>query len=156
MKSQLIDEIHPRTLYLRRIRGDARVLIDVRSPEEFAEQRVARAKNMPMGSPELKAWMARRMVASSPQPAYVMCLGGVRSAKVCRRYEGAGLVNVQGGIRQWDIENLPLEGSEAVSQASSRLCLLRRIVAKLHLPSRVPRAATAEAVATEHGRLRAH
>ncbi len=102
-----IDCIDPKALLQLNRKGERINLIDVSSPVEFEEVRVSFAQNLPIDSPELKCFMARRD-RECETPLYVMCRGGVRSVKVCKKYPGAKVVNVEGGTRNWLECGLPV------------------------------------------------
>lgn len=85
-------------------------IIDVSTPEEFCSLHVRGARNLPIGSHELEEEMIYRR-GQCCEPLYVICRGGVRSAKVCRLYPWANLVSVDGGTRRWSGECLPTDCS---------------------------------------------
>ena len=100
-----VSSIEPQDLEALLRRG-AIDLIDVSTPVEYDEVRVRGARNVPIGSLALEALMATR--SGSERPLYVMCRGGVRSLKVCRRYPARNLVDVAGGTRRWLERELPV------------------------------------------------
>jgi len=109
----LMNEITPQALYDCFREGKHVELIDVSTPIEFAERRVSFAKNLPIDSPELAAFMRERR-GDCAHRLYVMCAGGVRSVKACERYPEANLVNVEGGMRNWSACGLPVATTENV------------------------------------------
>lgn len=86
--------------------GSPPVLIDVRTPAEFASGHVAGAKNIPLD--ELP-----KRVAEVPEGAevFVICQSGRRSAAASDLLLGAGRrpVNVAGGTGAWVGAGLPVE-----------------------------------------------
>ncbi|GGA70927.1 hypothetical protein GCM10011490_21980 [Pseudoclavibacter endophyticus] len=86
--------------------GDNVTLIDVREPHEYAEARIPHAVSVPMS--ELGERLAE---VPDDRAAYVVCQGGVRSARVIEALEPHGwghLVNVEGGTGQWIAEGRPV------------------------------------------------
>jgi rhodanese-related sulfurtransferase len=86
-------------------------LIDVRTPEEFADIRAAGARNIPLDVLEPAAVVQKRL--SSPgAPLYFICAVGARSEWACRMMIAAGyenVLNVEGGTQAWYLSGLPVE-----------------------------------------------
>ena len=85
-------------------------IIDVRSPIEFQEVRVAAARNVPLDVLDPHA-LAKNRGASDDQPLYVLCKSGARGAEVQQKFADAGyanVVNVEGGIDAYAAAGLPL------------------------------------------------
>lgn len=81
-------------------------LIDVRSPEEFAEGHVAGARLLPL--PELERWAAG---LDPKKPYLVMCRSGARSARAIAALKAKGftqLINLEGGMLRWQGEAKPV------------------------------------------------
>lgn len=75
-----------------------RTLIDVRTPAEFAEARVAFAQNVPLDQISPETAQAHRK--STDDTLYFVCKAGGRSRQACERLHAAGtsnIVNVDGG-----------------------------------------------------------
>ena len=73
-------------------------LIDVRTPAEFAELRVAFAHNLPLDKITADAVMSLR--SSPDEMLYFVCKAGGRSRQACEKLHASGLgnlVNVDGG-----------------------------------------------------------
>jgi rhodanese-related sulfurtransferase len=88
-------------------------LIDVRTPEEFAEIRATGARNVPLDSFDPTA-VARSRTTPDTDPLYFICAVGGRSAWACERMMAAGhqnVVNVEGGTQAWYLAGLPIEGT---------------------------------------------
>lgn len=85
--------------------GNDITLVDVREVDEFDNARVEGAINVPLS--ELQT---RVDEVPSDTTVYVMCLSGGRSAKAVAWLEqqGRDVVNVLGGISQWDLDGLPV------------------------------------------------
>jgi rhodanese-related sulfurtransferase len=94
----------------QRLASEAVVLIDVRSPAEFASCHVPGARNLPLDRLDAAA------VAALPRncPLHVICQGGMRSRKACEQLAAAGigeLVDITGGTNAWKAAGLPVEGT---------------------------------------------
>lgn len=87
-------------------RGAVPLLVDVRSPEEFAAGHVTGAKNIPLG--EVEARLAE--FGAADKDVYVICQAGGRSAKVSATLAGKGYhpVNVEGGTGAWMSAGYPV------------------------------------------------
>jgi rhodanese-related sulfurtransferase len=85
--------------------GSDITLVDVRETDEFAAARVDGAINIP-----LSQLQARVDDVPTDTTVYVMCLSGGRSAQATAWLEQRGhdVVNVLGGISQWDLDGLPV------------------------------------------------
>jgi rhodanese-related sulfurtransferase len=86
-------------------------LIDVRTPEEFADIRAAGARNMPLDVLDPAAIVQAR-TSPSDAPLYFICAVGGRSEWACRMMIAAGhenVVNVEGGTQAWYLAGLPTE-----------------------------------------------
>ena len=112
-KAIAIDGIDPKRLFEFARHGECTDVIDVSSPVEFEEVRVPFAQNLPIDSAELDRFMALGQ-GNCDVPLYGMCRGGVRSVKVCKKYPGANLVNIEGGTRNWIECGLPVTRNKAV------------------------------------------
>jgi rhodanese-related sulfurtransferase len=82
------------------------LLVDVRTPQEYAEVHVPGALLVP-----LHELPARLPEIDRDQPVYVICRSGHRSAAVCEALEPLGYdaVNVAGGTIAWVRAGLPYE-----------------------------------------------
>lgn len=84
--------------------AEGSVVIDVRSPAEFAQGRIAGAINIPVDRIDA----VPNHISNKETPLYLYCASGARSASACRFLQGAGYTNVtnMGGISGWrgDIE----------------------------------------------------
>lgn len=93
-------------------------LIDVRTPMEFGEVRVARARNIPLDTLDPESVMASRK-SSTDAPIYVICKSGARSAQAQKKFVAAGfknVIHVEGGTEAWVNAGLPvLRGKKVMS-----------------------------------------
>jgi thioredoxin 1 len=83
------------------------LLLDVRTPEEFAEDHLARAINIDVNSPDFEKQISK---LDKKKPVYVYCLGGVRSKKAASimKRNGFQAVSMSGGIKAWKSAGLPV------------------------------------------------
>ena len=91
-----------------RTRDSSFVLIDVRSPEEYAEGHIAGSVNVPLDTlPEELA------LFEGTKTAYMQCRSGGRSAYAIAYLQSssvtAELVNVEGGILAWQRSGFPVD-----------------------------------------------
>ena len=89
--------------------GEA-VLIDVRESDEFAAARVEGAILAPL-SQMPQAWLELDLPAD--KTVIVMCRVGGRSGRVCEAFgpegpDGQAVVNMDGGILDWQAAGLPV------------------------------------------------
>ena len=87
-------------------RGVVPLLVDVRSPEEYAAGHVTGAKNIPLG--EVEARLAE--FGAADKDVYVICQAGGRSAKASATLASKGYhpVNVEGGTGAWMSAGYPV------------------------------------------------
>lgn len=85
----------------------ARLLVDVRTPAEFAGGHVPGAKNVPID--ELDARLGE--LGAPGDPVYVICQSGGRSARASASLaeKGYAAVNVTGGTGAWRAAGYPVE-----------------------------------------------
>src|SRR5690349_12497858 len=83
-------------------------LIDVRSPEEFAEGHLKGALNYNVNSADFENKVAG---LDKSKPVLVYCLSGGRSAYAANVLAGKGfseIYNLAGGMVKWNAENKPV------------------------------------------------
>ncbi|MCU9533764.1 rhodanese-like domain-containing protein [Streptococcus sp. CSL10205-OR2] len=71
-------------------------LIDVRTPEEFKQSHISKARNVPLSQ-------INSFVAPKDKKVYVICQSGMRSKKAAHHLtkKGYQVINVRGGMSQW-------------------------------------------------------
>lgn len=86
------------------ITKDSVQLVDVRTAEEYAEQRILYAVNIDVLQPDFKE-KAEKMLDNS-KPAYVYCRSGRRSMTAANILVDMGfkVVNLKGGIKSYPLE----------------------------------------------------
>jgi rhodanese-related sulfurtransferase len=85
------------------------LVIDVRTPVEFAEVRVSQARNIPLD--ELKPGSLQ---LPKDQPVYLLCRSGQRATKAADKLAKEGFsqpIVVEGGTLAWIGANLPVTRS---------------------------------------------
>ena len=73
-------------------------VLDVREKGEFQDGHIPTAKNYPLSTLEQEY-----TTLNPEQKYYVICQGGMRSARACQFLEEKGfdVTNVEGGMNQW-------------------------------------------------------
>ncbi|UGS24717.1 rhodanese-like domain-containing protein [Flavobacterium channae] len=82
-------------------------LVDVRTPEEFAEGHIENAINMDINGDNFEASVAN---LDKEKPVMVYCKAGGRSAKAAAKLKEMGFKSISdldGGITNWNSENKP-------------------------------------------------
>ncbi len=100
----MFDRVDPLTAKTRLENGA--VLIDVREQNEFDEARVPGATLIP-----LSEFANRYSEMPLDKEIVLICAGGVRSAQAAQfaAQHGFKLTNLEGGIKAWHSEGLPVE-----------------------------------------------
>ncbi|MBX7106447.1 MAG: rhodanese-like domain-containing protein [Gemmataceae bacterium] len=101
------------------LRAGKRVdIIDVRTPMEFREVHLERARNVPLDELDPAKIMQSRG-GSADDPVYVICRSGGRGQKACDRFRQAGfanVINIEGGTMACVASGLPVvRGQKAMS-----------------------------------------
>jgi len=85
------------------------VVLDVRTPKEFAAGHIAGAVNIDFNAPDF----AKKIEALDKDKAYLVhCAGGVRSTKACQKMTEIHfkqLFNLEPGLRAWEKAGKPVE-----------------------------------------------
>ncbi|WP_049281018.1 rhodanese-like domain-containing protein [Staphylococcus aureus] len=101
MKSITTDELKNKLLESKPVQ-----IVDVRTDEETAMGYIPNTKLIPMDTipDNLNSFNKNEIY-------YIVCAGGVRSAKVVEYLEGNGIdaVNVEGGMHAWGDEGLEIK-----------------------------------------------
>jgi len=91
------------------------VLLDVRTPVEYAEIRVAQSRNIPLSALAPKSLVGAGSVRPD-EPIYLICRSGTRATIAADKFAMDGFGNavvVTGGTLAWQSAGLPLERGEA-------------------------------------------
>ena len=86
-----------------------RQLIDVRTPQEYASGHIQHAVNINWNDQKLFTESLKGF--DKNKPVYLYCRSGVRSAKAAAQLskQGFTVYDIQGGILEWEKQELPLE-----------------------------------------------
>jgi len=93
----------------------ALALFDVRTPVEYAELHVPRARNVPLDALAPKKLVGEGALAKG-EPVYLLCRTGARAAKAAEKFARDGFENavvVAGGTLAWSEAGLPVERGTA-------------------------------------------
>jgi rhodanese-related sulfurtransferase len=111
-----VPTLPPADVHARRTAGEPSLLLDVRTPPEFARLHAAGAHPLPLDTLTPAAVAALR--PSPTAPVCVICQAGGRAAKACQQLADAGIApvfNVDGGTTAWERAGLPVfRGRSAV------------------------------------------
>jgi rhodanese-related sulfurtransferase len=89
------------------INGKDAVVVDVRTPAEFAQSHILNSRNIPLDEIEKRIKEIERF---KEKPVIVSCATGNRSgsaASVLRKHGFTNVVNLSGGIAAWQQAGLP-------------------------------------------------
>jgi len=86
-----------------KLRADKKnVVLDVRTPREFAAGHMPGAVNIDFNAPDF----AEKVAKLDPSKTYLVhCAGGVRSSKACTKLKSlsfTSLYNLEGGMKEWE------------------------------------------------------
>lgn len=99
------------------------ILVDVRTPGEFARLHAVGARSMPLD--KLNAAAIAADCRSSDGCTYVICQAGTRAKMACQQLIAAGIgdvVVIEGGTQAWQAAGLPV-----ISSASGVISLERQV-----------------------------
>ena len=91
------------------IKNKNAVIIDVRTPEEFAESHLPEANNFPVDTLSQNIETIKKL--QRDKPLLVYCRSGKRSARAAEKLKNLGvnsLYNLKGVIKAWSDANNPL------------------------------------------------
>ncbi len=105
------------TDFYAQLSKDSIQLLDVRTPQEFADGHISNALLADWN--DQKEFLHRIQYLNKKKPVFVYCLGGGRSAAAQNFLKEQGFLNVinlSGGITAWKAAGLPVEGKKEVPQ----------------------------------------
>ena len=109
LESTKVPSISAAELHARRESGAAPVVIDVRTPEEYASGHIPGAVNVPFDQ------VAQRIAEiDAPQGVALYCMVGPRARKGESALLAAGyekVFHLEGGLAAWQAAGLPVEGT---------------------------------------------
>jgi phage shock protein E len=85
------------------------IILDVRTPDEFAEYHLAQAKNLDFYSPSFKEELEK---LDKNKIYLIYCKSGRRGSKSVKTMKKIGfqnIYNITGGIKRWSDHGLPLK-----------------------------------------------
>ena len=91
-----------------RLMNQGALLVDVRSPAEYAAGHIIDARNVPQ---DQLAGAADSLKRFKDKVVITCCESGMRSGAAARVFKAQGftkVVNLRGGLQAWRAENLPL------------------------------------------------
>ncbi|HET8859146.1 rhodanese-like domain-containing protein [Marivirga sp.] len=89
---------------------DSKVVLDVRTAQEFSEGRIAGSENLDVLKTDLFTTSIQKL--DKEKTYYVICRSGSRSQKALNQMKEAGfkhIINVTGGMQAWEAAKLPIE-----------------------------------------------
>lgn len=92
----------------KEMKADSVQLLDVRTPEEYAEGHIAGAININVQSGDFRQLAEKEL--SKDSTILVYCRSGRRSMTAARTLSKLGyrIVNLKGGINEWKVDGLPI------------------------------------------------
>ena len=108
LSKQQSKEINVEELYNRTQTGTP-IIIDVRTPQEYTQGHIPKARNIPLSVLEKQLQTLQPHIE---QEIYLVCAVGGRSAKATDLLQSKGFqkaINVQGGTRGWKAKGYPTE-----------------------------------------------
>lgn len=106
------------------------VIVDVRTPDEFASGHLAGAVNIDWNAADFKDKAAQ---LDKSKPLFVYCLSGGRSASAAAALRSMGFGTVyemQGGMMQWRAAQLPEEGGNVAGAAGMSVAQYKSLLEK--------------------------
>ena len=89
----------------KKLIGEGAVVIDVRTPDEFAEGHLPQATNIPVAElPQRLAEVDALVKGNKAQPVVVYCAAGARAGKAKQALDGAGYSQVVNGGGRDDLQ----------------------------------------------------
>lgn len=100
------------------IQGKVGVLVDVRTPKEYADYHIPGAINVDVKNGAFSKMAAEKLKKDTPVLVY--CRSGVRSMKALKTLEKMGykVYNLNKGMLQWKKDNMPVEGKNVKAHDS--------------------------------------
>ncbi|WP_371686953.1 rhodanese-like domain-containing protein [Brachymonas denitrificans] len=98
---------------VQKMNREKAVLVDVREAGEYANERIAQSKNIPLAQLSEKL---PQTVKSKSTPVLFLCAHGSRSARAAAIAKKLGYeqaYSVGGGMRSWKSANMPVSGGKA-------------------------------------------
>lgn len=96
-------DISPEEAWKRIQRGENAILLDVRTAEENAEERIPGSILIPLATPDAMAESAKILLPDKKTELFIYCRSGRRSVNAAKIFSRLGYENVYnlGGIKSW-------------------------------------------------------
>jgi len=94
--------------YEKQLKSPEVQLIDVRTPEEYSQGHIEKARNINIMDDDFDAQVA---LLDKNKPVMIYCKSGGRSARASERLKELGFTNItdlEGGITNWKSEDKPI------------------------------------------------
>lgn len=104
------------------------ILLDVRTPEEFAKGHLVKAQNIDYRNPNFQAQIKE---LDKTKPVFVYCLAGARSAAAVEVLHQNGfntVYDLKGGYLQWTAKQKPIEAATAPTQQGFTTADIEKLV----------------------------
>ncbi|WP_375577868.1 rhodanese-like domain-containing protein [Marivirga tractuosa] len=88
----------------------SKVVLDVRTAQEYAEGKIAGSENLDVLKTDLFTTSIEKL--DKDKTYYVICRSGSRSLKAANQMKEAGfenVINISGGMQAWEAANFPVE-----------------------------------------------
>src|SRR5690606_4251828 len=111
------DDLKPKDFKKKLDETPTAQLLDVRTPQEYAEGHLKDALNLDWDGEDFTQQVQAANLDKA-KPVFVYCLAGGRSAAAAQSLRGMGFSEVyemEGGMMKWRREGLPEEGAAAVT-----------------------------------------
>lgn len=106
-KSDNIKTLDPKEFAAKYQANEKAQLIDVRTPKEFAEERIEGFTNIDWNGADFESKVAK---LDKSEPVFLHCRSGGRSAKAASKLQEMGFTEIydmEGGMLKWNAEGLP-------------------------------------------------
>ncbi len=107
----------------------SKIVLDVRTDEEFNSGHLAGAVNMNVNDP---SFADRLKQLDTTQPVYVYCLAGGRSARAAEILKDMGfpaVYNMEGGMSRWTYENRAVESPGGQADKGMKTAEFKQLIA---------------------------
>jgi thioredoxin 1 len=109
VEAQTVRKLDPQNFNKKLSESKAPILVDVRTPGEFAQGHLANAILIDIKSDDFKSRVAK---LDKTKPVFVYCKAGSRSSSAVEVFTDLGfkeIYDLSGGINAWQSANMPIE-----------------------------------------------
>lgn len=109
--SQIIKTLKPKDIFklIKKERKDNFIILDVRTPWEFATEHIECAKNLDFTEPDFEKKLSE---LDKKKTSFIYCKSGIRSDTVLNLMKNSGFTEVYcilGGLEEWKKQKLPTQ-----------------------------------------------